>query len=143
MSSTTEAQEFEEFMKRRGRAAAAYVSGDAGPLEAIAARRLPATFFGPGGGYVHGTDRVANRYASDAESFQPGGESSFEILEMACCDDIAYWIGFQKATARIQGKDERIPFDLRITEIFRREGRDWKLVHRHADPLAQEKTSKG
>jgi len=27
---------------------------------------------------------------------------------------------------------------LRVTGVFRRDGDDWRLVHRHADPLVHE-----
>jgi len=129
---------FEQFLKRREEAGNAYVSGDAAPLGRVVARTLSATFFGPQGGYVQGTNEVATRYERDAASFAPGGDSHFEILQMAASDGIAYWVGFQRATAHMRGNPDAIPFNLRITEVFRREGDEWKIVHRHADSLASE-----
>jgi len=88
MNTKTEPRDFVQFMLRRKRAAAAFVSGDFRPLDEIAARELPATFFGPGGGYVVGTDRVANRYATDAGAFKTGSDCTFEILDAAADDFI-------------------------------------------------------
>ncbi len=130
--------DFEQFMKRRESAARAYVNGDATPLGSIVTRVSPATFFAPKGGSRQGADEVSSAYKHDAEIFETGSDSSFEILQMAASDGIAYWVGFQRATARMRGQTEAIPFNLRITEVFRREDDEWKLVHRHADPLASE-----
>jgi ketosteroid isomerase-like protein len=132
-------EDFKEFMMQREAAAKAYVSGDAEPFSAISARDSDATFFGPNGGFEAGAEKVLARYQSDAESFEPDGESYFEILQIAATGGIAYWTGFQRATARFKGKAEAIAFNLRITEIFRRKAGEWKLVHRHADSLAEEK----
>ncbi|MDQ3754143.1 MAG: nuclear transport factor 2 family protein [Acidobacteriota bacterium] len=55
---------------------------------------------------------------------------------MAVSDGIAYWVSFQRITARRDGSREPVPLDLRVTEVFRREGDGWMLVHRHADALA-------
>ena len=130
-------RDFERFLERREEAARAFVSGEAAPLGRIVARVLPATFFGPRGGYEQGPNHVHSVYERDAARFI-SGDSSFEILQMAASDSIAYWVGFQRATARLEVSAEPIPFDLRVTEVFRREGEEWKLVHRHADALASE-----
>src|SRR3954468_2617181 len=86
---------------------------------------------------VQGARDEFSRYERDAEAFEPGGDTSFEILHMGASDGLAYWVGFQRATAHLRGRTEPVPFNLRVTEVFRREGGEWKLIHRHADTLKE------
>jgi len=130
-------QDFQQFMKRREAASDAYVQGDAEPLSHVVTRECPATFFPPRGGFTTGTKEVASRYESDANIFERGSHFEFEILQMAASDGIAYWAGFMKGEARMRGKADAVPMNLRVTEIFRRESGDWKMVHRHADSMAE------
>jgi hypothetical protein len=122
--------DFEQFMKQRGEVALAYINGDAAPLDQIVAHHSPATFFRPSGGYRQGAEAVWSQYERDATNFENGS------------DGLAYWVGFQRATAHPRGRPEAVPFNLRITELFRREGDTWKLIHRHADPLISEPEAK-
>jgi ketosteroid isomerase-like protein len=103
----------------------------------VVAQELPATFMSPGGGVVRGTKEVWSRYQQDAGRFEPGSTTELEILDMAAGDTVAYWTGTQKAQARMKGEPEPVANKLRVTEVFRREGDSWKLVHRHADPLVE------
>jgi ketosteroid isomerase-like protein len=134
--------DFEQFMKQREEAARAYVSGDASPLDEIVAHHASATFFGPRGGHTEGAEAVWATYDRDAANFESGGESHFEVLDMAASDGLAYWMGFQRATTHLHGQPGTVPFNLRVTEIFRREGDSWKLIHRHGDPLIDEPEAK-
>ena len=66
--------DFRAFMKRREKAASAYITGNAVPLGEIVTQLSPATFFGPGGGYEEGAETVSTRYAQDAKAFASGGD---------------------------------------------------------------------
>lgn len=120
-------------MKQREDAARAYVRGDPAPVANLTTHVFPATFFGPGGGFHQGADDVLCTFNQGAAMFGTGGDTNFEILHMAASDSLAYWVGFQRATAQMHGSQEVIPMNLRVTEIFRREDNEWKLIHRHAD----------
>ena len=133
----TDAEDFDQFIGQRQAAAAEYVSGNPEPLGRLVAQELPATFFSPRGDVTTGTSDVWTRYERDASLFTRGSENAFEVLDSAAAGDIAYWVGFQRSQANMRGEDQPIPFDLRVTEIYRRENGRWKLVHRHADPFKQ------
>ena len=134
------ARDFSEFLRAREQASLAYVRGQPEAFSVLVAEHHDASFFPPRGGCTHGTAEVASRYERDAAAFEAGSESStFEIFHMAAGDDVAYWTGLQHATVRMKGGQGPMPMHLRVTEVFRREGDAWKLVHRHADMLAETK----
>lgn len=139
MSKHYESQDFRQFMREREAAAQAYVSGETAPLGQIVTHGASATFFGPKGGYETGADHVYDVYRRDAGHFK-SGESHFEVLQMAEGGDVAFWTGLQHAIAKLDGSDQEMPMHLRVTEVFRREDGEWKMVHRHADRLAEEES---
>jgi len=130
-----DADDFDQFLEQRQAAGGEYVNGNPEPLGRVVAQQFPATFFSPRGDVTTGTHEVWSRYEQDASVFADGSTNTFEALDSAAGSDIAYWVGFQRSKARLRGKDQPVPFDLRVTEIYRRENDQWKLVHRHADPL--------
>jgi ketosteroid isomerase-like protein len=130
-------EEFKAFIEKRKKVAQAYVNGDAEPLGKIAAEQSPASFFGPMGGSVEGAKQVMSRYETDAKAFDDGSETDLEILDMSADGKLGYWVGFQNAKARMKGKADPIQMRLRVTEIFRKADDGWRLMHRHADPLAK------
>jgi ketosteroid isomerase-like protein len=127
--------DFKEFMQRRQAASDAFLAGNAGPLERLSGKELPATLFGPKGDCVQGAVEVDAANAKGAQQFTSSSRNAFEVMHMAAGEDVAYWVGLQRSVVQMRNHEGAMPIDLRVTEIFRREGHEWKLVHRHADKL--------
>lgn len=138
----TDQDDFTAFLDQRRQVAQAYVNGDAGPLGEIAAQANPATFFPPRGGREQGAGHVTAVNARGARTMEAGGETTLEILHSQASGDLAYWTGLQHASVRFAGQDEPAEMHLRVTEIFRREDGDWKMIHRHADLLTEPQAQK-
>lgn len=130
-------QSFERFLERRKAAALAFVRGDGAPVSQLSTANNPATFFGPRGGQLSGGAEIRSRYQLDASLFETGSDNTLEILHASASAGIGYWVGFQRTQARMKRNPKPVPMNLRVTEIFRREDGDWKLIHRHADMLAE------
>ena len=126
---------FEEFMEERKAASDAFVDGDVDPLLKISATTPPASMFGPAGTYLEGPGNVNQANTAGSRSFEPGAENRFEIMHAGADGDLAYWVGLQRSVVKLRDSEQPVAMNLRITEIFRRDGDEWKLVHRHADEL--------
>src|SRR5262249_37416875 len=124
--------DFGTFMELREAAAKQYEAGDVEPLRRITTRHPPATLFGADGTTKLGADRVLEAYDKAATS---DGETHFEVLQSAASDGLAYWVGLQHSTVRVADSMKPRHIVFRVTELFRRERGEWKLIHRHADEL--------
>jgi ketosteroid isomerase-like protein len=51
--------------------------------------------------------------------------------------DLALTVTIERYTVRIDRAPRETAHELRVTQVFRREGDAWKLVHRHGDPLVR------
>lgn len=130
-------KDFEHFMKARLAASTDFVEGKFEPLEKISVGRSPATIFPPPGICIQGVDEVNASNKKGAESFLPGAKNTFEVMHQDADEHLAYWTGIQRSVVKMKGQENEVVFNLRVTELFRKENGEWKLMHRHADKLAE------
>jgi ketosteroid isomerase-like protein len=115
-------------------------NGDAGPRIALWSRNEPVTLFGAlqvksGWGEIAGVfEWVASRF-SNCESFE------YDVIAADASGDLGYIVGVEHTTASVGGAAPAA-YALRVTTVFRREEGEWKVVHRHADPLPDDESSR-
>ena len=127
-------REFREFLARRQEATTAFFNGDADLWKAQAAHTDDITMFGGYGGAEQGWEAVEERYTWASARNAEGAVRS-DIIACHVTAAMAYTVAIERGDVRPTGGEQFAPKALRVTEIFRREGADWKLIHRHADPL--------
>ena len=108
-------------------------NGDAGPRIALWSREDPVTLFGAlqiktGWRDIEPVfEWVASQF-SNCESFE------YEVLAAGVSGDLAYIAGIEHTTAAV-GDAPAKAYELRVTTVFRREDGEWRVIHRHADPI--------
>lgn len=109
-------------------------NGDAGPRRAIWSREEPVSVLGAWRN-AHGQDEVAELFATLAEDFSDCTSYRFELLAYDVVGDMAYTAGLEHTSASVDGKPRS--YVLRATQVYRREGGEWKVAHRHGDTVAE------
>jgi hypothetical protein len=131
-------QSFESFLRRFEEANTAFVNGDASLLLALVSRSEQTSIFGGFGGHEVGWSQVGPRYEWASSQFHPSGAKvEFEYLDKYAGAAAAYSVAIERCTVRYVDRPGEHPHALRTTMVFRKEDGDWKIVHRHADPLEQ------
>jgi hypothetical protein len=127
---------FATFLQRFEDAQVRFVNGDPVAWIQMAAKDESVTIFGAFGGYEQGWVEVGPRYEWAATQFRSSGATkSIEYLSKYADERIAYTVAIERDQVRTAETTETEPRALRATQVFRRVDGEWKLVHRHADPL--------
>lgn len=105
-------------------------NGDAGPMADIWSHSAIATTMHPIGGREVGWSKVKGPWQQVA-SLCSTGKVMLRGQLIRVAGSLAYEVGFEKGQMVIAGTE--ISFDHRVTNVYRREGRQWKIVHHHTD----------
>ena len=116
-------------------------NGDAAPRIALWSRNDPVTLFGALQ-IKTGWNEIAPVFEMLASRFSNCESFEYEVLAAGTSGDLAYIAGIEHTTAAVGDAAPRA-YALRVTTVFRREGGEWKVIHRHADPVPDSESTRG
>ena len=124
-----------EAIARLHAAMAGVAMGDVFAIKALYSHSAEATSFFGWGGYERGWDAVEKRWDWAGRQFQ-GGSVSYENLTTIVTQDMFLVTDIETySNQRMAGVEGVTGWSNRVTHIFRREGGEWRLVHRHGNRL--------
>lgn len=126
-------EELAELVQRTEDATSAYMRGDMDRYLALTRHVRGFTLTNPlGGAPVRYEDRSESIKAS--AGYFEAGEAKLELVQAHAWGDTVVLVMIERQHGRVGGLLEQ-DWSLRVTQVYRRDGSDWHVVHRHADPL--------
>ena len=109
-------------------------NGDASMRRAIWSRNEPVSVLGAWRN-AYGQREVDELFTALQRSFSHCASYTFELQAYDVVGDMAFTVGLEHTSASVDG-DPRT-YTLRATQVYRREGGEWKVAHRHADTVSE------
>ena len=128
-------EDVDELIEQFNLAQGEVVRGNPEPAMRLFSRRDDVTLANPLGPPAHGWDEVAAAGERAASQFRDGEMVGYEIIAKHVTPELAYIVRVERGRAKVGGSEELAPIALRATMIFRPEDGEWKVVHRHSDPI--------
>lgn len=95
------------------------------------------SFMGPFGGKPSQAAQFTDaRWTEIGRFFRNGRDAEFELVQSYYSKNLAVLVATERATVEVGGMPAQ-NWSLRVTLVFKREQGEWRLAHRHADPLAR------
>jgi ketosteroid isomerase-like protein len=107
--------------------------GDPGPRRALWSRNDPVSVLGAWRN-AHGQREIDELFTALGKTFSDCTAYAFELLAYDVADDMAYTAGLEHTSASVDGQPRT--YTLRATQVYRREGGEWRVAHRHGDTVA-------
>jgi ketosteroid isomerase-like protein len=120
-------------LQRHAQATTGVRNGDATALIEMLSTRDPVTLFPAAQPAKRGWAEVSQAFQRVASLYSNSTPVTFDLVAAGVSGDLAYVVGYERGSASVGGGPVE-PVDLRVTQVYRREDDEWKLVHRHGDP---------
>jgi ketosteroid isomerase-like protein len=112
-----------------------FMKGNPEPAKELFSHREDVTLANPFGPATRGWEQVAETLERAAAHYRDGDATGFETVAKYVTPELAYIVEVERLKAKVAGREDIAPVDLRVTSILRPEDGTWKVVHRHADPI--------
>ncbi|MEJ1194398.1 nuclear transport factor 2 family protein [Pseudarthrobacter sp. NPDC055928] len=110
-------------------------NGDSGPRRALWSRNEPVSVLGAWRN-AHGQQELDGLFTALAAGFSDCASYEFELLAYDVVGNMAYTAGLEHTSASVNGAPRT--YTLRATQVYRREGGEWKVAHRHGDTVGED-----
>ena len=131
---------FEDFVERYHGAAAEFVKGNPETYLTLFTERDDLTVANPWGPPRHGREEAIAWIERAASNWSDGEVEGFERIATFASDELVCILEIERYRARMGGED-LVSVALRVTSVLRLEDGEWRIVHRHADPITSPRTA--
>jgi ketosteroid isomerase-like protein len=126
----------DELIEQYYRAQREFLRGKPDSVKDLFSHTEDVTLANPYGPPVRGWDEVSKSIEHAASLRSEGTFVEWQIVAKYVSAELAYVVQIEQAEAKIGAREEITPIAVRATMIFRpEEDGEWKIVHRHADPI--------
>ena len=111
------------------------VRGNAEPWADLFSHAGDVSLGNPFGPFTVGFDGVMSAARGAADRYRDGELIGFDRVGTYEGSDLACVVEVEQFRARVGDSDDLVDVSLRVTSVYRAGDGEWKLVHRHADPV--------
>ena len=127
-------EELATLIQRTAEAAKAYIRGDMRTYFTLIRHGDDNTLMSPFGGEPTRSLEISPERLEALERYFQNGEAELEVVQTYTSGDLVVLVVIERQHGEVGGLPEQ-DWSLRVTWVFRRDGSEWRQVHRHADPL--------
>lgn len=132
MTNTTS---LEEFLRNYHQGMDEFMRGSCKGVEPLYSQADDATLGNPFGPVAKGWEQVVDTMERAAQNYRDGQAIGFDNISTVVGADLAYLVEIERLRSKVGGREEASDLALRVTTILRLEKGNWRIVHRHADPI--------
>jgi ketosteroid isomerase-like protein len=129
-------QEVADLVRQSEARASAFMRGDMDRWSSMTRIADDFTLMQPFGGQASRGFSMSPERLAQLASYFKNGDAKIELVQSYASGDLAVLAVIEHQHGEVGGLPDQ-DWSLRVTLVYRRQGAEWWLVHRHADPLVR------